>query len=109
MAGPQRNAWFPTTTRWTEDDGRVALDAWKRSGLGAHAFAREHGITAQRWVAPRRGNLYQFSLNNPLRYMDPDGRDVKQDHSKTAPTCNPCTMDAGPAVYDTSKWAKREG
>jgi hypothetical protein len=39
---------FPTTTRWTEDDARVALDAWERSGLGAHAFARKHGITAQR-------------------------------------------------------------
>jgi RHS repeat-associated protein len=24
---------------------------------------------------PRRANLYQFSLNNPLRYVDPDGRD----------------------------------
>jgi RHS repeat-associated protein len=29
-----------------------------------------------RWSAPRRGNLYTFSLNNPLRYLDPDGRDV---------------------------------
>jgi RHS repeat-associated protein len=25
--------------------------------------------------APRRANLYNFSLNNPLRYVDPDGRD----------------------------------
>ena len=25
---------------------------------------------------PRRGNLYTFSLNNPVRYVDPDGRDV---------------------------------
>jgi RHS repeat-associated protein len=24
---------------------------------------------------PRRANLYQFSLSNPLRYIDPDGRD----------------------------------
>lgn len=48
MARPRRTAWFSTTTRWTEDDARVALDAWKRSGLGAHAFAREHGITGQR-------------------------------------------------------------
>lgn len=24
---------------------------------------------------PRRTNLYDFSLNNPLRYLDPDGRD----------------------------------
>jgi len=27
------------------------------------------------WEAPRRANIYGFSLNNPLRYMDPDGRD----------------------------------
>lgn len=27
--------------------------------------------------SPRRANLYQFSLNNPLRYIDPDGRDPK--------------------------------
>lgn len=26
---------------------------------------------------PRRANLYQFSLNNPLRYVDPDGKDSK--------------------------------
>jgi RHS repeat-associated protein len=25
--------------------------------------------------SPRRANLYQFSLNNPLSYMDPDGHD----------------------------------
>ncbi len=28
-----------------------------------------------RWAEPRRGNLYAFTLNNPLRYVDPDGRD----------------------------------
>jgi RHS repeat-associated protein len=27
---------------------------------------------------PRRGNLYTFSLNNPVRYLDPDGRDPKK-------------------------------
>jgi len=25
---------------------------------------------------PRRMSLYMFSLNNPLRYLDPDGRDA---------------------------------
>lgn len=48
MPASRRQAWFPTTTRWTEDDAHSALDAWKRSGLGAHRFAREHGISAQR-------------------------------------------------------------
>lgn len=28
-------------------------------------------------IAPRRSNLYTFSLNNPLRYLDPDGRSPK--------------------------------
>ncbi len=27
------------------------------------------------WDEPRRANLYSFSLNNPLRYYDPDGRE----------------------------------
>ena len=48
MAASRINGWFPTTTRWSADDARVALDAWKRSGLGAQTFAREHGISAQR-------------------------------------------------------------
>ena len=29
-----------------------------------------------RWTAPRRGNLYAFSLENPLSFVDPDGRDA---------------------------------
>lgn len=35
---------------------------------------------------PQRMNLYSFSLNNPVRYYDPDGRDAKSDTGKTAPT-----------------------
>lgn len=30
-----------------------------------------------RWTDPRRGNLYAFSLNNSLRYIDPDGRNAQ--------------------------------
>jgi RHS repeat-associated protein len=26
------------------------------------------------WDQPRRANLYSFTLNNPLRYLDPDGK-----------------------------------
>jgi RHS repeat-associated protein len=29
------------------------------------------------WTEPQRANLYAFSLNNPLRYLDPDGRNPK--------------------------------
>ena len=48
MAKPRRSTWYPPARRWTEDDARGALDAWRRSGLGGPTFAREHGITAQR-------------------------------------------------------------
>jgi transposase-like protein len=48
MSGPRGTYWQARTTRWREADARSALDAWKRSGQSAHAFAREHGITAQR-------------------------------------------------------------
>ncbi len=33
--------------------------------------------------APRHANLYTFSLNNPLRYLDPDGRDNALDIVET--------------------------
>lgn len=56
--------WFPRTGRWTEDDARAALDAWKRSGVGAHRFARERGITAQRlyWWRDRLAGQSLVSL-----------------------------------------------
>jgi hypothetical protein len=59
-----RGGWFPTTRRWTEDDARAAVDAWKRSGLGAHRFARRHGITAQRlyWWRDRLAGQSPVSL-----------------------------------------------
>ena len=33
---------------WTDDDARVALDEWRRSGDSIAAFARKHGVTAPR-------------------------------------------------------------
>lgn len=33
------------------------------------------GRPDQAWTQPQRANLYAFTLNNPLRYLDPDGRD----------------------------------
>jgi RHS repeat-associated protein len=30
------------------------------------------------WKNPRRANLYQFTLSNPVRYVDPDGRDAQK-------------------------------
>ncbi|MCX5742180.1 MAG: hypothetical protein NT062_06760, partial [Proteobacteria bacterium] len=29
------------------------------------------------WTSPRRSSLYTMSLNNPLRYVDPDGQDPR--------------------------------
>jgi RHS repeat-associated protein len=41
------------------------------------------------WAEPQRANLYAFSLNDPLRYYDPDGRDSEEedegDEVETAP------------------------
>jgi transposase-like protein len=33
---------------WTDDDARVALDEWRRSGESIAAFARKHGVAAPR-------------------------------------------------------------
>ena len=46
------------------------LIAWTQSDP-AYSFAPE----LARRSTPRRGNLYTFTLNNALRYLDPDGRD----------------------------------
>lgn len=41
--------------RWTEEDARIALTAWRRSGEAAYTFARAHGLNAQRlhWWSQR--------------------------------------------------------
>lgn len=40
--------------RWTEREGRAAITAWERSGLGAAAFARSRGVDVQRLFWWRR-------------------------------------------------------
>ncbi len=37
------------------------------------------------WDEPRRASLYTYTLNNPLRYLDPDGRDPCEGASTCAP------------------------
>jgi hypothetical protein len=42
---------FPDpSSYWSEDEGRRAVEAWRRSGESATAFARRHGLRARRLV-----------------------------------------------------------
>jgi transposase-like protein len=34
--------------RWSEAEGRAAVELWRASGLSMSAFAREHGLNTQR-------------------------------------------------------------
>jgi RHS repeat-associated protein len=61
---------------------------------------------------PRRASIYTFSLQNPLRYLDPDGLDPREPkHTATmcmpSATGNGCAIDGGGgAAYDGEKtWA----
>lgn len=46
------------------------LIGWTQ-GDPAYRFAPDFA-----WIQPRRANLYSFSGSNPVRYIDPDGRDI---------------------------------
>lgn len=37
-----------TVAYWSKNEGRVAVDAWRRSGLTKDAFEQRYGIAAQR-------------------------------------------------------------
>jgi transposase-like protein len=56
MARIQRQAdWQPPrTARWSEDDAREVIEAWRRSGQSVAAFARHHGLGAERVLWWRR-------------------------------------------------------
>lgn len=42
---------FPeVSSYWSEDEGRQVVEAWRRSGENATAFARRHGLRAKRLV-----------------------------------------------------------
>ena len=65
---------------------------------------------------PRRSNLGAFSLNNPVRYMDPDGRDSVSSgaSSGAAGVCNQdaggrCTMESGGADTSSGRRSSSEG
>jgi transposase-like protein len=45
------NSSFPDPDKtWTADDGRAALEMWRRSGQPITAFAREHAVTPSRLI-----------------------------------------------------------
>jgi transposase-like protein len=46
--GKQGKVALQTQRRWTAEDARLALVALRESGLSMSAFARRHGLTAQR-------------------------------------------------------------
>ena len=49
------------------------------------------------WVEPRKGNLYQYVLGNPVRYVDPDGRYPGLDYRTVGDNLN----EAGKAAQAT--------
>ena len=57
MGGLARGVEISGAVRWSEADARRVLDAWRRSGRSAYAYAREHGMNAQRllWWRKRLG------------------------------------------------------
>lgn len=40
--------------QWTETEARAALDEWRASGLSAHAFAQQRGVSSKRLAYWRR-------------------------------------------------------
>lgn len=91
------------------------------SGLAYYGF-RYYDKTSMTWTqsdplfrsvpdlgllsTPRRASLYQFSLSNPLRHIDPDGLDSRP-VLNVANTCALC--DGAPAVYETGIGGKQAG
>lgn len=57
------------TKRWTADEARRVLSLWQASRKSARAFAREHGLDAQRisWWKKRLG----VSASSDVRNVEP--------------------------------------
>jgi RHS repeat-associated protein len=47
------------------------------SGQGRFTSVDPAGVTLSRLVDPQQFNRYSYVRNNPLKYVDPDGRDLK--------------------------------
>ncbi len=49
-------------------------------------------------INPQRHNTYAYSLNNPYRYVDPDGREVESTYSKSKGIVTTTDLDTGVTV-----------
>lgn len=63
-----------------ERDGETDLD-FAQARMYLNALGRFNSVdpvklTSARMFEPQQFNLYAYTINNPLRYIDPDGKDV---------------------------------
>jgi RHS repeat-associated protein len=94
MAAPTLAAVFdePRHYKFTgkERDSETGLDyfgaRYYGSNMGRFTSVDPIWITKERLLDPQRLNLYAYGLNNPLRFIDPDGMDV------TLGTCSGATQ-----------------
>ena len=42
--GPSELARLKRSSYWSEEDGHIVLEAWRKSGLPLATFARQHGL-----------------------------------------------------------------
>lgn len=64
--------------RWSEDEARDAIEAWRASGLGLDDFAAKNGLEVirfQRWMAKMKGSSKPAATENgprmlPVRIVD---------------------------------------
>jgi len=55
-------------------------------------FTSPDPVRVQDLLEPQRFNLYAYALNNPFRYGDPDGRQVRQDFKRDPPPTTGTTV-----------------
>jgi transposase-like protein len=56
---------------WSEEDARLALEEWRRSGTSIAAFARERGISAPRLYWWRKRLAVNWSRAEPVLSLVP--------------------------------------
>jgi hypothetical protein len=67
--------------RWGEEEGRVVVDAWRRSGKSLRRFATEHGITPwriSRWAGRLKAWPGGRTRFYPVRLLPTNGREPSE-------------------------------